>query len=456
MKSIPAYRAHLAITLVVMLAAIYLASGTMAPYGATAQYPKVLEPCHYIVNIDHNQYESIFKMIRGDSSGSWHGSEVLRRLLYPLIALPLAVLMGTLAGGLLATMAIHAAAVLVFAGFVRRRVGLSAAVAVLWLLSTYPGITYWAGLPYAYVLIVPGSLFAAMILYRLAEAGNVSAVIRFSLLLGVIFVGYDPLGPFFGAAAVLVLIAQRRWKWILPAVVAIALPTSLVLAMLTFIEVGVVNPNTAGYGWVVAAYLHPGPASEWMRLLLPLPRTFVAILLFGNMVFLPLLFVTALVASRWRGLKPFRLPDQALLLAALAIFLFMNAAPPYYGWQHRGEWIARMYQPVFPAFLMAIARLTEELSSTKWGRRWAGTVALTVLANASIAFGPLFLNPLSAWVYHRFYIHSPPRAFLENLQRFGRRPLGVCSDSHRWDDLPNPHTGSNRPSYMYRYPPAKR
>ena len=80
-------------------------------------------------------------------------------------------------------------------------------------------------------------------------------------------------------------------------------------------------------------------------------------------------------------------------------------------------------------------------------------VAFSLIVNASVAFGPVLMNPLAALLYQRFYIHSPADSLLINLRRFGRRPLGVCSADHDWDHVPNPNTPWNRPSFMYRYPP---
>jgi hypothetical protein len=137
-----------------------------------------------------------------------------------------------------------------------------------------------------------------------------------------------------------------------------------------------------------------------------------------------------------------------VLTAALALFLFNNAAPPYYGWQMRGEWIARIYQPVFVVFLMAIGRALQLLPQS---RALRACIVAAVIGNAAIVLGPVTLTPFGPWAYLRFYQHAPATFMLENLRFYGRRPLGICRTTHEGDNLPNPDNEFNRPAYTYRY-----
>jgi hypothetical protein len=444
------YFVTLALAAIVLSAAIWLSSGTMAPYAATAQYPRILEPCHYLINVDHDHFAAVSAMIAGEPPERWAGSVVLRRVLFPVVAHPLIQTMGFLNGGMIASMLLNLVAMLAFAAFVRSRIGERAAITVAWLLATYPGVTYWAGLPYSYVAIVPGSLFALMLLYRLSEATSLRDAGRAALLLGVLFTGYD-LAPFFGPAALLVLMAHGRARWIVPVTGAMAFPTLLVFFMLLSMGLPLVNSNTVGYFAVLFAYLRPRELHLWGGYLMDLPLVFLSNLVFGNLIFLPMLAAAGMVLGWRRRIAVLTWPEKALLLSALALFLFNNAAPPYYGWQLRGHWIARIYQPVFVALLIIVARITQTLTGPIL-RRWLAAIVIVSLANASIAFGPILMNPLAAYAYHKFYIHSPPESLFINLERFGRRPLGVCSSSHAWDNIPNPNTPFNRPRFMYRYP----
>jgi hypothetical protein len=434
----------------VMAAAIWLSTGTMAPYAATAEYPRILEPCHYLVNVDHDHFAAATAMIAGEPSERWAGSVVLRRLLFPIVAHPFIQVMGFMAGGVVASILLHVLALLAFAKFVSGRVGDRAAIITASLLATYPGVTYWAGLPYSYAAIVPGSLFGLILLYRLHDATAVREVVRAAFLLGLIFIGYD-LAPFFGPAALLVLVVRRRFAWMVVTAMTMALPTLLVFAMLLSIRLPILNSNTAGYLTVLSAYLRPRELHLWTGYLMELPLVFLSNFVFGNMIFLPLLFAAALIVGRRLHIPLLSWPEKSLLLSGVALFLFTNAAPPYDGWQLRGHWIARLYQPVFVAFLIVIAQVTQRLSGA-FLRRWAAAVILVIAANASVAFGPVLMNPLAGYAYHKFYAHSPPESLLVNVRRFGRRPLGVCSGSHAWDGIANPDTPFNRPRFMYRYP----
>ena len=118
-----------------------------------------------------------------------------------------------------------------------------------------------------------------------------------------------------------------------------------------------------------------------------------------------------------------RRAELFVLLSGLLLFLFINLAPPHRGWQFRGEGMSRIYQPVFAAMLLIIARAMQDCS-----RRWViGVVVVTCLLNASIALGPVTKNPLAGWTYHKFYQHAPSPQMVRNLEMYGRRPLGVCA-----------------------------
>src|SRR5207248_144351 len=97
-----------------------------------------------------------------------------------------------------------------FAGFVvwvRRRIGETAAWAAIPLLATYPGIYYWAGLPYCYVAIVPATLGATMIVYELQSADSYPRVAVLALLLGILFLP---------AMFLIALIVNRATGWRVP------------------------------------------------------------------------------------------------------------------------------------------------------------------------------------------------------------------------------------------------
>jgi len=423
----------------VMLLGIWLSSGTMAPYAVTLDSPRILEPCHYVANLDHDQFQATFAFLDGAPPAQWNFSVVLRRLLFPLAAFPLMKAFGFMGGGLLTSMLLHLLALFVLSRFLSRRYSPEAADIGVWLLATYPGIAYWGGLPYSYAIIVPASIVAMVLLFRIDESDGRQALILNSLLLGLTFTGYDLL-PFFGPASVLLVLRQRSFRASLINICCFLLPSGVVAAaMLWHPEIPQSNPNTAIYGTILRSYLDP-TINGWIELLLQVPRAALGSLIFGNFVFLPLAWLISLMG---RGKSRPERVEMAIILSVAAVFLFNNLAPPYDGWQMRGEWIARLYQPLFVVMIMMLSRLR----SLKGVAEWSGVLA--VLLNACVVFGPILgALPLSSYVNARFYRHGSDMAMRRNLTELGRRPLGVCSGDHGVHARPGPLF--SRPGYMYK------
>ena len=418
---------HLSLGSLVLIVAIWLSSGTMAPYALTLDSPLVLKPCGYLVNIDHERFLKVFRMLRHEDPTTWRWSPALRRPLFAVLALPLVNAFGVLTGGLIASAVIHVVALNAFCVFIKRRVGQSGAIATIWLLATYPGITYWAALPYSYVMIVPGALISMMLLYRLLETQSILDLLATSLALGIFFTGYD-IYPYFGLAAVLILLWRRRVIWTAIAFVVMALPQIVLSIVFSMAAAPAFYGGKKLYAKILHAYLHPHDTHFWVHLLAELPMILLSTFLYSNFVALPLLFVLALVVWYKRRAGVLALPEYSVVAAGIVVFLINNAAPPYPGIQMRGYWMPRVYQAVFPAFLMVIARATEHVGLTA---SWRGAIAMAIAFNASIAFGPILRNPIASEVYFRFYNHfpqKPPRtdAMIINLKRYGRRPLGIC------------------------------
>ncbi len=186
------------------------------------------------------------------------------------------------------------------------------------------------------------------------------------------------------------------------------------------------------------------------------PRHRLDIFFGANFLFLPILFVLVLplnaITSRIRP----PLTEMALIIAALGLYLFTNAAPDYVAaWQLRGTWIERIYQPVFPALLLVCARWYQHLPPVGRALRFGifSVVGLAMAGNALIIFGPILDNPLgiSELAFYRFYDHANHVNYELNLAKFGRRPLG----------FPRPQARAMRvsvmkawmaPSWSARYP----
>jgi hypothetical protein len=423
----------------VLAAGIWANTGTLAPYAATLSNPMVRGPCQYLLSIDHDHFRAVFLMLDGAPRESWEFSVVLRRILHPLAAYPLMKLLGFEVGGILANVLLSVASLIVFWRAAQRRYGEGPAAGWgralnpgLWLLATYTGFFYWAGLPYSYAAIVPLSLLSLTLLWRLETLTTAREAMLYGLALGVLFTGYDLL-PFFGIAGILLLLYRRLLKPCAVFAVAQAAPTVLVaVGLQTVSGVGFWNSNTALYGNVAKSYLPPIDVPAWVGLLEQLPQVVFDIYFYSNFFFLPLLYLIALFLAR-------RLPQRALrhtpaeaclLLAAALLFLFNNAAPPYDGWQLRGSWIARLYQPVGVAMISSLIGLCAKAQVLPLRARQVlgSAIALTLAAQVWIAFGPAFgVTGLSGFVYHRFYRHDSPAAYAATLEKFGSRPLGFCT-----------------------------
>jgi hypothetical protein len=419
------FRGHLAGASALLALAMWLSSGTMTPMASTFFAPLVSEPCHYLYSVDHPLHEAVFRMLDGQPRELWESSIKLRRILFPLVAYPFMKIGGYVAGGLAATILAHVAALVALGVHLRRRHGEDAALVGVWLLSTYPGITYWAGLPYGYVAIVPASIGLHILLVRLDERPGWRETAVTSAAMGVLMTAYDLL-PFFGVAALLLLARRRRFAELPVALVGLVAPSGVVVLVLKLaLHVDWTNRNTAIYSIVAGAYLHPPPLGEWLAAVSNILPVLAATFFYGHLVFLPVLFLACLLVTRRR----LELAEGALLVAGAAVFFFNNLAPPYVArWQMRGFFIPRLYQPVFVALLVYGARVLggwRDLPRPK-ARLLVGVALFAFVGNASIAFGPVARVPWAGYAYHRFYMHSEPGAMEHWLAVYGRRPLGFC------------------------------
>jgi hypothetical protein len=251
-----------------------------------------------------------------------------------------------------------------------------------------------------------------------------------ALIIGVLCLAYE-LVPFFGLALVFILIAKRNWIQSAVAALLLAAPSAMMAAILQHFA-PLKNSNTATFGNILRAYLTLDDWPKYFSLLRRLPRDFVANFLFSNFLFIPVLFLSVVFLLKVKKSSSGLLRSEgALLVAALTLFLFNHLAPPYEGWQMRGEWIARLYQPVFVVFLVFIARNFAGLSD-KVHKLALTSLGLCLMLNATIVFGPIFGAPaMAAEFYQRFYNHNQEMItdYPKNLQHFGRRPLGFCRAS---------------------------
>ena len=99
----------------------------------------------------------------------------------------------------------------------------------------------------------------------------------------------------------------------------------------------------------------------------------------------------------------------------------------------RGEWIARLYQPIFVVYVAYTARILAGVFNQESHRKAFSravcsiSVAIVVLANASVSFGPILGYDSANLAYYHFYQHSTEDAISQNTEKYGRRPLGFSA-----------------------------
>jgi hypothetical protein len=434
------FRLRQAAASVLLVALGWLCTGTLASYAVGLDIAIVWRPCGYLLNCDHGQFVASHLMLDGAPRATWEGSVVLRRTLYPLLAYPFAKVLGFEYGGILANFLLALATLIGFSEYIRRKVGNAGATAAALLIATYPGIHYWVGLPYSYAVIVPSSLAATAILWELQDEDRIPRIALLSLALGILYVGYD-LAPFFAPAALaLVWMRTRGGRATLVSTVLQAMPSGVnLLVLAVWLDVPLQNSNTSAYWAVLRSFGNPGDPAIWAGKILPAPYLLAENFLASNFVWLPLLFVACVAASRlrsWTTVYPF---ERAILICALAIWALNNLAPPYPGkWQMRGEWIARLYQPVLGVLLTFVSRSVQVAAGR--GRAWRRAVLVALVAtagmNALVMVGPFVGGGrYTALMYEAFYAHAPPgsdyqrpgaQPMLDHLEKLGRRPLGFC------------------------------
>jgi hypothetical protein len=425
------WRWHLAGATLFFLGGLYCNTGTLTPYAITT-FPHVAKGTGYLYNPDHVHFRALSDFVEGRESSRWDGAILLRRILFPVLAWPFTQVAGFEVGGTLASLALNVGALLWCAHLLRRRIGERGAVFALWLLAFYPGAAYWAGLPYPYALISPLSLLLLIGLHDLVGASG-RRLVGLSLAMGGAYLAYD-FTAFFLPATLLLLCWHRRFGAALVACFVQVLPLAAwVLILARVFDQPLGNSNTATYQTILTAYSQSmSPGQLWGQLA-SLPETGLTVFFGANFLFLPGLFLLLVAINPLTSRVRLATAETALLLAVLAIFLFNHLAPPYGGWQMRGTWISRIYQPMFPVFILFAARWWQHLPPLQRPAQVLLGTALTavMVGNALIVFGPILNNPLrvSETAYYRFYNHNENHwVYAEHcLRHFGRHPLGFSA-----------------------------
>ena len=102
------------------------------------------------------------------------------------------------------------------------------------------------------------------------------------------------------------------------------------------------NSNSGIYHAVLLPFLHPPAAALWREAARGAPAVCGDIFFAANFLFLRALFLFAVVINPVTSRIRLGVAEAALLLSALALFLFLNCEPGTYGgWAMNGTWISR-------------------------------------------------------------------------------------------------------------------
>ena len=409
---------------------IWASSGTVAPYAASHYNPRISADCHYLMNLDHPLFEQTFQFLDGQNTEETKHTFMLRRILYPLLAYVPMKYLGFEFGGFIANLILTILSVGGFIYFILAKYGTRSAWFVGLFLATYPGISYWVGLPYAHALIVPCTLMSLILLCLVRQETKLVLVALYGLLLGVLFTGYDLL-PIYGGAGCLILLFRKYWSGLAVFLLGIFIPNVLMFYILkNFYGIEMETTTMGSYQAIIGAYLNSATPSVIFGKLWSAFDILGHNFIFSNFIFLPLLFVISLAV----GLKLRIFPNMvsiAVILATLAVFMFSNLAPDYESrWVLRGKWVARLYQPVFAAYLLYLCHLisSKELRGVTKTFLMA-SIFITIMGNAGITYGVYFKPALADLAYYHFYQHSYPGVLTQNAEKYGTRPYGFCTSN---------------------------
>ncbi|MBS1651103.1 MAG: hypothetical protein JSU07_03755 [Bacteroidetes bacterium] len=403
---------------------MYLNTGTISGYAVTIQNPTIRDG--YIFNYDYAHYECNYKFIMDFPLEQWSNGWVLRRMLFYILSYPFFKLFGFYIGGVVSAFIITLISFYFFTRFIYRSMGKQQAYIAIALLSSYPGIMYWIGSPFAQTMIVPCCCWLYIIMLKMNETNDLKKHLFYLSIVAILFTAYDLFAIFYPAILLLYFQKKQFLKLVLSLPIMI-IPQFLVIYSLK--NNGIVefrSDNSNLYSIIIQSYLSPGDLSAWWDLLKDIPRILLFNFLDSNFWILSILFI---IIFSWGVYKKIYLNsvEKSILIILLAIFLFNNAAPVYIAdFLMRGEWISRIYQPIFIVLMMYIIRFSKTiLNESLLQKRIFITMIIACFAlNVTISVGGCMKSKLTEWTWYRFYQHSPPDAMRSNLDRFGVRPIG--------------------------------
>lgn len=423
-------------------------SGTISPYASTLNNPYILDnqgniifnndsindpntliDCYYLGNYDHKHYLANHNLAQLKPKESWQHGWVLRRISYYVFALPLTKSLGFLWGGFIFNVITYLFALILLVYYLKFRFSYQEAFFTLCFFTFYPGFYYWAGLPYAQNMIMP-NLFIILIIFLEWESYiNKKKIIVGSIIISILLMGYD-MNSYIIPASIILLARKKTWKWILPAISIMLIPSIIFSFALNHFAGPLSSENSGLYLTIIKAWLDFN-IYDFVNNLIPSFKILLSNFSYSQFLFYPILLLLSIgfiIHTRTFLLKR---TEIALLIPLLAIFFFNNWAPQYPGWQMRGEWISRLYQAfIIPSFLILFRNYRElRLVSSKLITYSFILIFISgMFFNFQLISSGILNNSKYYFIYENFYIHSPTGTMEKNLRKHGNRPLGMCSE----------------------------
>lgn len=490
------YKINRILSAVTLLLVLWLASGTLTPYNLTAPLPLTMNHCAtvnkavdkytgqpfdvgspgvecrseclYVADLDHEHFLATFLMLDGADKSSFNFSVALRRILFPVLAYPFMKLMGYEVGGILTSFVLHLIVFLVFISFIRREIGEKAAIFAMWAVATFPGITFFGGMPYSYAIIFPCFMIVAILMWHLAKAENLKKVFLLSLGLGIAFLGYDLL-PTFGLGALLLMLRRKMYLGAIITLAGIMIPNTLTGFVLKYYYgADALNANIAVYGFITFSYfglvqgfisnlvgIDPNSSigaflnknapfpdlGQWFEIVKFFPLHLLFNFFYSAFLYFPIFFILLRFSKLFGERLKLNSMETAVILALFILFIFNNLAPPYRSWQMRGFGYVRIYESLSIILILYIARKIQTLGDlpTLKQRLLLGAASLFIALNFITSVSTFFPNSLGLWVYSSFTLYDSKYGkiisdttgtidgFKANISRYGRYPIGVCA-----------------------------
>lgn len=407
-----------------LISEMYLNTGTLSAYAVTIDDPMIRDG--HIVNYDYLHHECNYNFIIGSNNETWVNGWILRRELFFIIAFPFFKLFGFYYGGIITAFVVTIFSYFIFIKFIVKTFGVQQAYVGMALFVSYPGIMYWIGSPFAHTMIVPCSCIIYILLWKMNETILLKKQLVYLSIVAILFTAYD-LFVFFYPAILLIYFVKRQWIAFFCSFPIMILPQLLIIFWIKYQGVDhLVDNNSGVYATIINSYLHPGDLSLWWSSIKKVPNVLINNFTGSNFLFLPSLF---LIILPWAFVKKFQMNrvEVFVLLSALLVFLFNNLAPPYIAYfSMQGKWIARIYQPIFIILIMFIVRFSVvAFKSNKMVKNiFVSLICLCFIGNTIINFGGCFKSKFTQWTWFNFYQHSSPSAMINNLNKYGVKPMG--------------------------------